>query len=190
MPSEWGCGEWSEDSQRSDDRFRSWLCVFTQPGSSFGNDDAHPPSVVCLRKQKDQRARFYRIKGWPLQMLLAAWDSGGDVGKSADAGLAPLHPVRPTGPADKTPRQNRPPVALAARRALACKGGEKGPAKDPPFRRCEPTFGPADLTDGNPSARESERTAAVSFPRPRFARSRVLPAFRRALSNRFGRVSD
>jgi hypothetical protein len=36
----------------------------------------------------------------------------------------------------------------------------------------------------------SERTAAFSSPRPRFARSRVLPAFNRLLQIEFGSVSD
>jgi hypothetical protein len=48
-----------------------------------------------------------------LRMLFAAWDGGGDVGKSADAGpLTPQHPARPTGPArpsgPKAPGENRP----------------------------------------------------------------------------------
>jgi hypothetical protein len=64
----------------------------------FGNTDAQPPSVVCLREQMDQRGRFtasrttLRLFGW-----LAALDGGR--GRSADAvALAPPRPVGPTGP--------------------------------------------------------------------------------------------
>src|SRR5260370_35232069 len=51
----------------------------------FGDDDAHPPSVVRLRKQNDQRVRFTASRT-TLRMLLARpGDTDGDVGKSADA---------------------------------------------------------------------------------------------------------
>jgi hypothetical protein len=43
------------------------------PWVIFGKDDAHPPSVVCLRKQKDQQV--YRIKDEPA-------DAFGCLGKS------------------------------------------------------------------------------------------------------------
>jgi len=64
--------------------------------------------------------RFYRIRDEPPDAL-AAWDSNGDVGKRGRWAFAPLHPVRPTGPAppfgSQTPWQNRPPEGLSVARA-------------------------------------------------------------------------
>jgi hypothetical protein len=91
----------------------------------FVNDDAHPPSVVCLRKQKDQRVRFTASRT-SLRMLLAASESHADVGaKARRRALAPLHPVRygtstPFG--SQRPRQSRPP----GKRSLTAPPGPAG----------------------------------------------------------------
>ena len=65
----------------------------------FDNEDGPPSSVVCLRKQKNLRVRFYCIKDEPADAFGVPGLSDGDVGKRGRRALAPLHPVRPTGPA-------------------------------------------------------------------------------------------
>jgi hypothetical protein len=90
------------------------------------------------------------------------------------------------------PRKIDRPVPLATRCALDCNGARRDPLRMglkpsreavPVFRRCEPTFGPAERTDAT-RAFMGPDAGAFSPPRPRFARSRVPPAFSPASSNR------
>src|SRR5215813_8079029 len=69
----------------------------TQPGSSSVIRTAHPPSVVCLRKQEDERVRFYRIKDEPADAFGCLGKVTRDVGKSADAEPCPAAPCTPYG---------------------------------------------------------------------------------------------
>jgi len=69
----------------------------------FGNDDADPPSVVRLRKQKDQRVRL--PPRTTLRMLLAAWD--GDGGGQRTLSLVPSARAVGTRPDHILPGQSR-----------------------------------------------------------------------------------
>src|SRR5215475_1570673 len=85
---------------------------------AFGDEDAHPSSLVCLRKWKDQRLRFTTSRP-SLWMLLVAWGSRQE---RRCQSLAPLHPLGPTGAITplrlpKAPGDNLGP--LGVRRALA-----------------------------------------------------------------------
>jgi hypothetical protein len=50
-------------------------------GAIFDNDDAHPPSVVCLRKQKNQRVRLAASRDDPAATLACLGTVTGDAGK-------------------------------------------------------------------------------------------------------------
>jgi hypothetical protein len=105
---------------------------------------------------------------------------------------APLHPARPTGPAhpfvsQRPPAKIDPQVPLAVRGASGCNGVRMGQLRMgtqalarsiPAFRRCEPTFGPAERTDGT-RAFTGPDAGAFSPPRPHFVRPRVPRAFSR-----------
>jgi hypothetical protein len=133
------------------------------------------------------------------------WESHGDVGARSRT-LGPLprcNPIRPTGPAhpfgsQRPPAKIDPQVSLSARGGLGCNGVRRDPSpygaqalvrSNTRLPQGRTNFWPADRAEGT-DVLGSERTAASRSPRPRFARSRVLPAFSRFPRIEVGKKSN
>jgi hypothetical protein len=154
-------------------------------------------------KAEGPASEVYRIKDEPADALAAR---DGDGGKRGRRGSRPAR-RRPASAAARTPygtctplqvqrpRQNRPPVPLAARGAWGCEGTADGPAhwEPQPPRGWDPgnlvLMGPATAGNRHPPRRRATAemgpppalmgpdTAGQSLPRTRFARARVPRPF-------------
>ena len=119
------------------------------------------------RKQNDQRVDS-RHQGTTQRLLLAGWESDGDVGKRSNAGPLPRCTCTPywTSTSQTCPAKIDPQVPLGARGALACNGVRRERITPASAHRCSATsiWDPAAHFDGPAALRLWDPTPQTKAP--------------------------